>query len=53
MRVELFCGRGWQPWRFRAIAGNGEVVAVSEGYVTKWNAKRAARKVFPTAQIVG
>lgn len=51
MKVELFKGAGIQPWRFRVIAGNGKIVAASEGYLTKWNAKRAARKAFPTAEI--
>lgn len=45
-RVELYKGQGIQPWRLRVKAGNGEIIFVSEGYLTKWNAKRAARKNF-------
>lgn len=46
MYVEIFKGKGLQPWRFRLVGANGEPVASSEGYVSKWNAKRAARKAF-------
>lgn len=51
MTIEIFKGKGVQPWRFRVKAANGEVVASSEGYLTKWNAKRAARKAFPGVPI--
>lgn len=43
--VELFKGRGLQPWRFRLVGANGEIISQSEGYLTKWNAKRGARKI--------
>lgn len=45
-RIELYKGLGRQPWRLRVKAANGEIIFVSEGYATKWNAKRAARKNF-------
>lgn len=44
-RVELIKGKGAQPWFLRLVTGN-ETLAVSEGYFSKWNAKRAARKNF-------
>lgn len=32
-------------WRWSLVAGNGNIIAdSSEGYVTKWGCKRAARK---------
>ena len=34
-----------QPWRYKVLVG-GEIVGVSEGYVTRWGVRRAARKVF-------
>lgn len=49
--VTVWKGKGRQPWRFTATAKNGAIVAASEGYLTKWNATRAARKVFPDATI--
>jgi uncharacterized protein YegP (UPF0339 family) len=51
MKVEIFKGKGIQPWRFRARARNGEIITNSEGYLTKWNAKRAAKKAFPNIEI--
>jgi uncharacterized protein YegP (UPF0339 family) len=38
-------------WYVRLVAGNGETLNTSEGYATKWNAKRAAKKVFPNLKI--
>lgn len=51
LQVEIFKGAGAQPWFLRLVAGNGEILAVSEGYFSKWNAKRAARKNFPGVKI--
>ena len=43
--LEIFKGEGsFQPWRFRMVGGNGEVISQSEGYFSKWNARRGARK---------
>ena len=42
-------------YRWRLKAGNGEIVAISEGYTTKYSAKRSAMQVqelAPTAVIV-
>jgi uncharacterized protein YegP (UPF0339 family) len=47
MRVQIVKGNGRHPWYVRLIAENGEVLTVSEGYYSKWNAQRAARRVFP------
>lgn len=50
--IELFRDRGRvRRWRFRAVAGNGEIVAASQGYATKWNAKRAALHIWPDAKV--
>jgi len=47
-RVQVYRGKGIvQPWRYRVVAANGEVVESSEGYFSKWNAKRAARRNHP------
>jgi uncharacterized protein len=32
-------------YRWRLIAGNGEIVATSEGYTTKYSAQRSAERV--------
>ena len=32
-------------YRWRLIAGNGQIVAASEGYVTKYGARRSADNV--------
>lgn len=51
--VQIYKDRGKrQPWRYRVIAGNGEIVAASEGYSTRWSARRAAKKLFPGLKIV-
>lgn len=52
MTVEIFKGEGKQPWFVRLIYDNNQKANVSEGYVTKWNAKRAARRMFPDLPIV-
>ena len=52
MNVELFKGKGVQPWFLRIRAQNGKVLAISEGYYSKWGAKRAAKKNFPSLPIV-
>lgn len=53
MQVELHkMSGGRQPWYLILVASNGEVVAVSEGYYSKWNAKRAAKKNFPNIDLI-
>jgi hypothetical protein len=52
MRVQVFKGGGHQPWYVRLVSQNGQVLSISEGYATKWNAKRAARRMFPESVVV-
>lgn len=58
LTAQVFQGNtSWYPgrrkmWYVRLVANNGEVLALSEGYATKWNAKRAAKKNFPDAKLV-
>jgi len=52
MRVELFKGEGRQPWYLRVVGANGKTLTVSEGYATRWNAKRAARKAMSNLPLV-
>ncbi len=41
-RIEVYEDKAGE-WRWRAVAGNGEVIAdSSEGYVSRFNAERAA-----------
>ena len=43
-RIELFKGR--RKWHWRLIAQqNGEIVLSSQGYYSKSNAKRAAKRL--------
>ena len=42
--IEVYTDRiGGHRWRLKA--GNGEIVAISEGYSTRYNAKRSAESV--------
>ena len=43
-RFEVFEDVAGQ-FRWRLIAGNGEIVATSEAYTARWNASRSARRV--------
>lgn len=52
-KFELYKARDGQ-YRFRLKAGNGEIIAVSEGYTTKASAKNGIESVkrnAPTAEI--
>jgi len=51
MYVEVYKGKGKQPWYVRLRAYNGRVVTDSEGYATKANALRAAQNVFPLLEV--
>jgi uncharacterized protein YegP (UPF0339 family) len=42
---------GLKRWYVRLVSENGETLAVSQGYASKWNAKRAAKKNFPKARL--
>lgn len=52
--VQVFKGKTgvYKLWYVRLVSPNGETLALSEGYVSKWNAKRAAKKNFPEAKLV-
>ncbi len=50
--VQLYRGSGRQPWFLRLVSPNGEILAVSEGYVTRWGARRAAAKNFAGLKVV-
>ncbi len=49
MHVQIFHSK--LGWYVRLIATNGEKLTVSEAYYSKWNAKRAAKRVFPGMDI--
>ncbi len=48
--VEIF--RSPQGWHVRLVAANSQKLTVSEAYYSRWNAKRAARRVFPDHRLV-
>lgn len=50
--VQLCRGSGRQPYFLRLVSANGETLAVSEQYYSKWNAKRAAAKNFSGIRLV-
>jgi uncharacterized protein YegP (UPF0339 family) len=50
LTAQVFKGNMFR-WYVRLVAQNGEILAVSEAYTTKWNAKRAAKKNFPNARL--
>ena len=41
-RIEMYPDKRGE-WRFRIVASNGKIIAASEGYTTKRNAKVGAR----------
>lgn len=49
--VQIFKGAGRQPWYVRLVSSNGQILSVSEGYVSKWGAKRAAHRMFPDVPV--
>jgi uncharacterized protein YegP (UPF0339 family) len=50
-RIEVFTDRRGNG-RYRLIAANGEVIASSESYSRRADAKRAARRNHPGVRIV-
>ncbi len=48
MKIQIF-GLG-RKWYYHFVAGNGEIVHPSEQYVSKQNAKRAAKKFVKTVR---
>lgn len=51
MKVEVFQGLN-DKWYYHVVGGNGEITADSQGYSTKSNAVRAARRLHPTLEII-
>ena len=51
-RVELFKGEGLQPWFLRLMSAENKTFAISGGYFSKWNAKRAAKRNFRNIPLV-
>jgi len=49
--VQIFKGLGRQPWFVRLVSPNGATLSISEGYYSKWNAKRAANRMFAGLEI--
>lgn len=55
--VQIFPGRiiypgGKREWFLRLVSPNGKTLSVSEAYVSKFNAKRAARKNFSGLPVI-
>ena len=51
-RIEIFRGETGRKWYWRVRAENGQIAATGgQGYYSKWNAKRAARKQFPALAV--
>lgn len=45
--VQVWEGKGKQPWRFNVVAKNGEIIATgSEGYVSKRNVEDTVERLF-------
>ena len=58
MRVEIFKSDAVyfrtiskHKWYVRLRAGNNQVMTTSEGYTRRWNAERAAKRMFPNVPI--
>jgi uncharacterized protein YegP (UPF0339 family) len=51
MIFEIYKGKGRNPWYVRVIAPNNQVILTTEGYFSKWNAKRAVRRMFGDVEI--
>jgi Uncharacterized conserved protein len=49
-QLEVFQGIDEQ-WYWRAQAANGEIVAMSEAYTRKDNARMAAKSTFPNIEV--
>lgn len=49
--VQIYKGKGLKNWRVRLVADNGRILSISEGYFSKWNAKRAAKRMYPECAI--
>lgn len=45
--IELYKGRGAKPYRFRVVAGNGEIIGQGQGYTRKRDSRRGAQRAHP------
>lgn len=50
-RIEVFKGKGMQPYYYRLVSANNQTLSLSEGYLTHWNVVRAARKIAEGLQV--
>lgn len=50
--VQLYRSKRDGQFYLRLVSPNGQVLAQSEGYRRRWNAKRAARKNFAGIKLV-
>ncbi len=48
MIVQIYQGR--RGWHVRLVSSNGRILTSSEAYYSRWNAKRAASRMFPDEQ---
>lgn len=51
MTVHIYRGVGLRNWRVRLVADNGRILSISEGYFSKSNARRAARRMYPDLEV--
>jgi len=49
--VHIYRGVGLRNWRVRLVADNGRILSISEGYFSKFNARRAARRMYPDLEV--
>lgn len=49
-KIEIFKGKD-SKWYFHVRSSNGKITSSSQGYSTKPNAKRAAKKQHPDIEI--
>ncbi len=47
MTAQIVKGHGRHPYYVRLVSVNGQVLSISEGYVSRWGARRAAKKMYP------
>jgi len=50
-KIEVFKGAN-NKWYFHVRATNGKITSASQGYSTKGNAQRAAKRQFPDLEIL-
>jgi uncharacterized protein YegP (UPF0339 family) len=45
MYTHIEVTKGKRRWYWRVVAENGQIILTSEKYYSKWNAKRAAKRL--------